>query len=256
MTEEVSPESKLYVKEEIEKSRKEFKDDLEKAQSRATRTFTTIGMIVGLLTALGVYGIAAKYIDDTIKEKLDVKTLKEFEENKIKAEQNMNEAEGILEEILRLKKIANLPVGTIVASMLEPSKFAEAVGDPNRKINEWQLADGKPIAATSRYGQLSGKTKTPDLRGMFLRGMNEGRKDGKQDPEQNRTAGHYQSDALQEHGHVTDATEWNWNKQGNAGYTSQAKNAPSSSVRNVTGANVEVETRPKNVAVYFYIKIN
>jgi len=75
--------------------------------------------------------------------------------------------------------------------------------------------------------------------------MNEGRKDGKQDPEQNRTAGHYQSDALQERGHVTEATEWNWNRQGNAGYTSQAKNAPSSSVRNVTGANVEVETRPK-----------
>jgi len=78
-------------------------------------------MIVGLLTGLGVYGIAAKYIDDTIKEKLDVKTLNEFEDNKIKAEQNMNEAEGILEEISDLKLIANLPIGTIVASMLDPS---------------------------------------------------------------------------------------------------------------------------------------
>lgn len=31
MAEELSPESKLYVKEEIEKSRKEFKEDLKGA---------------------------------------------------------------------------------------------------------------------------------------------------------------------------------------------------------------------------------
>lgn len=42
MAEELSPESKLFVKEEIEKVRKEVKEDLKEAQSKATKTFSTV----------------------------------------------------------------------------------------------------------------------------------------------------------------------------------------------------------------------
>ena len=92
-----------------------------------------------------------------------------------------------LEEISDLQLITNLPVGTIVPSMLQPSLFSEVVGDPsvfNPEKNKWVLADEQKDITRSRYGKLLNNTRyTPDLRGMFLRGMNEGRDDGKQDPE-------------------------------------------------------------------------
>jgi hypothetical protein len=163
-----------------------------------------------------------------------------------------------LEEISDLKLIANLPIGTIVPSMLPPSKFAKAVGDLERTTIEWVLADGQKDITTSQYGQLSDKTKTPDLRGVFLRGMNE---DGGRDPD-DREPGEYQPDALQQHGHQTDARKHGWGKMGDTqGWTKQAGEAPPASVTNVVKITaVETrtadETRPKNVAVYFYIKIN
>jgi hypothetical protein len=92
---------------------------------------------------------------------------------------------------------------------------------------------------------------------MFLRGMNEGRDDGEQDPKQNRTAGDYQQDALQKHGHRTDASKLLWDKQSDVGYRSNNENsARPAGVYEVTGAVTADETRPKNVSVYFYIKIN
>jgi hypothetical protein len=80
MAEEVSPESKLYVKEEIEKMRKEFKEDLEKANSKATKTFATIAMIIGLLGSLGIYGLVKSALSDTA-----IKTLEEDAQKKYKS---------------------------------------------------------------------------------------------------------------------------------------------------------------------------
>ncbi|MCP4262905.1 MAG: hypothetical protein GY774_36150 [Planctomycetes bacterium] len=76
MTEEVSPESKVYVKEEIDKMRKEFKEDLNDARSRATKTFTIVALIVGLLTTLGVYG----NISSLLRSKVQQETLKRIKE--------------------------------------------------------------------------------------------------------------------------------------------------------------------------------
>jgi len=67
MPEELSPESKLYIKEEIEKVRKEFKDDLKDAQSKSTKIFSTVAMIIGLVTGIGVY----LGISNAIKGRLD-----------------------------------------------------------------------------------------------------------------------------------------------------------------------------------------
>ena len=181
-------------------------------------------------------------------------------------EDDESRAKKILGEISERQKIANLPIGTIAPSMLNPNSFAEAVGDPNRTT--WVLADGQKDITNSRYGQWSGSTTPPDLRGVFLRGINEGTKDGKEDPD-DRKPGDYQRDVLQEHSHETTDTKSLTGYQENAyqrsdtggiGYTRNpdGKNAPiiPVSVTTVTGAITAGETRPKNVAVYFYIKIN
>lgn len=90
MPEEVSPESKLYVKEEIEKSKKEIKEEVERVNSKATKTFTTVAIVVGLLTGLGAYGLAKEYIETTVRENLGSETLAKIEENKTKAQASYN----------------------------------------------------------------------------------------------------------------------------------------------------------------------
>jgi len=174
-----------------------------------------------------------------------------------------------LGEISDLRKIANLPIGTITPSMLHPSLFANSVGDPSvfdPEKSKWVFADGQKDITNSQYGKLLGNTRfTPDLRGMFLRGLNEGRKDDKRDPDE-RKPGDYQEDALQGHGHKTDALKLGRyidQDTKELGYTSRGgADADTASVTTVTEekvgekVNVADETRPKNVGVYFYIKIN
>ena len=67
---------------------------------------------------------------------------------------------------------ATLPIGTIISSMLKPATIGIKYGD------KWVLADGRRVSPKSEYTKLTGETTLPDLRGMFIRGMNEGRKDG------------------------------------------------------------------------------
>jgi len=161
--------------------------------------------------------------------------------------------------------LGNMPIGTIIPSMLDPILFKNSVAFPDK----WELAKGQKVSTEWKYYKVFGEgSRIPDLRGMFLRGMNEGRSDGEQDPEQNRKPGNEQKDALQQHEHKTTVTglptgyKEHAPTPSNIGYTRHeaGRNAPyekvSVSVSEVTGANTASETRPKNVAVYFYIKIN
>ena len=50
-----------------------------------------------------------------------------------------------LKAISEIERIANLPIGSIVASMLPPALFLENVKDPpvfHPKDSKWMLADG------------------------------------------------------------------------------------------------------------------
>ena len=113
MPEELSPESKLYVKEEIENVRKDIREDVEKVKSKTTKTFTTVVIVVGLLTGLGVYGSAKHYINTAVEAKLGTETLAEIEKNRIQARNSYNkivEYETKAEKILSGRPI----IGTIV----------------------------------------------------------------------------------------------------------------------------------------------
>jgi hypothetical protein len=250
MSEEVSPESKLYVKEEIDKSRKEIKEEVEKINSKATKTFTTVAMIVGLLTGLSVYGGAKQYMSETINNRLGTDALKDFDDRRSKAEENMKVAEGLLEEILAREKIVHLPIGTILPSMLGPNLFAAIVGDPEG--SKWVLADGRPVDKESEYYKNLSAKKVPDLRGVFLRGLDKG---GKRDPDgKNRKAGDLQEDAFKKHRHGYPTAGGTKKKE----WRGSGKIKVSLAFHQQGFVNIEGdhETRPKNVAVYYYIKIN
>src|ERR1700680_4444396 len=68
------------------------------------------------------------------------------------------------------------PVGSIIASMLTEAQFQRLAG------TGWILGDGRAVPRTA-YSRITGRSSIPDLRGMFLRGQNENRNDGLQNPE-------------------------------------------------------------------------
>ena len=168
-----------------------------------------------------------------------------------------------------------IPPGTIIASVLKPRLFLNGRKD-------WRLADASRIPEGALLELVKDKKATisdpgylPDLRGMFLRGQNERRKDGKQDPDE-RLSGSYQSGATklpttpfagvaaESGGHTHEYTRARGFDSG-AGTHARAKpDGP----RDETGSSgthrhaMEItsggdsETRPANVSVYFYIKIN
>ena len=167
---------------------------------------------------------------------------------------------------------APLPVshtlpGSIEVSMLPPAEFAALAGDPSdfsAASSKWALADGRDISG-SRYATITGQRVLPDLRGMFLRGLNVGRNDGLEDSDGTlRAAGDAQLDQLQGHGHGHEI-----------GDTSGTTYAPGPFL-GVYGTNIPgtgrilqptsldpygavrygMETRARNVAVYYYIRIN
>ena len=157
---------------------------------------------------------------------------------------------------------ANLPVGTIISSMLPPGKF-QLLTDNDAVFNatrtSWVLADGTTDITGSRYEIAMRHITPPDLRGMFLRGINGTRNDGKQDPDGPRVAGVAQADQVGPHTHpVTPrlgALGNPLNFGGNNEHGVGSSHGTGTEV--IAGAQAgATETRPRNVAVYWYMRIN
>ncbi len=152
---------------------------------------------------------------------------------------------------------SELPIGTIISSVLDPNQFANQVGDPpvfEMEKSKWTLADGKDLSKT-KYATLStNNNKAPDLRGVFLRGINCGKTGENCDPDGERNPGSFQPDALQKHIHkITRGADINPNQYRALGSTGGGNEIPTNAPLDARTAD---ETRPKNIAVYFYIKVN
>jgi hypothetical protein len=130
-------------------------------------------------------------------------------------------------------------VGDVIQSMLTEEKFIQENGAG------WVLANGRNVAG-SKYATLIGAS-IPDLRGQFLRGKNNGRSDGQENPDGDVALGTPQTDELRSHTH----TFFKHNIQG--GGAGPAVNQGGSNIN--TSATGGAETRPKNVTVNFFIKI-
>lgn len=85
------------------------------------------------------------------------------------SESAMQSIGGLLNYLL--KRVT--PVGSIQDSVLTEAQFQSETG------TNWILADGRNVAG-SRYSTVTGFTNVPDLRGVFRRGKNNGRADGRQ----------------------------------------------------------------------------
>ena len=163
--------------------------------------------------------------------------------------------------------LANVPIGTVIPSMADPEKVYRLQGlspgfDP--KTSLWAPADGRDVP-DSKYAENI-NISVPDLRGMFLRGLNnidpskQPRKDGKQDPDSERKVNSYQSDIIARHEHSLSLRTSTISPEINPGtenfHASQNLGAKIEIKTNSSGNWSGPETRPKNIAVYYYIRIN
>jgi len=172
----------------------------------------------------------------------------------------------------------NQPVSTVMQAMFSPQQFANVYFDGDiKQFNQvWRLAKGQncnedEILRSSLYCKAFGNEKNkdlaknehlngklPDLQGMFLRAIDFNQNQEKVDEKINRQAGEPQREGFKKHSHQ--------NSIGGGGDNiTAAQPADRISTTNVnqhgtwkrsTTESGGYETRPKNVAAYFYIKIN
>lgn len=162
-----------------------------------------------------------------------------------------------LDEKIESLSTLSLPVGTIVSSGFSPTDFFKLYGGNIQK--EWVPADGREIPKTSKYAKIKNEYNIPDLRGLFIRGLNEFeqgkvRNDGKEDPAgKGRVYGEYQVDSFKKHSHSFVLPQHKWGKV--SGTTLTIGNGGNASHETSHSSDAK-ETRPRNIAVYYYIKIN
>jgi len=150
------------------------------------------------------------------------------------------------------------PVGMIVQSMLTESQFQSI------NSNSWVLMDGRNIAG-SAYATITGAATIPDARGLVLRGKNNGRSDGQQNPSGDLALGTFQDQATAKnglgisdpgHSHGTlGVNNMNGTSPGGGALTSQASST-SAAATGITLTAGDNETRMRNITVNHFIKIN
>jgi hypothetical protein len=171
---------------------------------------------------------------------------------------------------------SNQVLGTVISSVLSYDALCKAMNNESAAIDNLRSSyvpcDGRSIVGSTleKLTNQSGHThitNSPDLRGKFIRGLNviynvdqplpfdplqAGDPDGA-----NRQAGSYEADAYKQHQH-------NYIHFNN-GYihdmsndTDQRSCSYGNMVGDITGTAGDsvYETRPRNISVYFYIKIN
>lgn len=143
--------------------------------------------------------------------------------------------------------IDHFRIGDVVYSVLKPDQFAKLHGAG------WVPLDSRDIFGSQLQqfypSQLINGRNLPEGRGVFIRTMNSQDKAGA-DPDKNRTVGSFQDDELKSHSHVMTHGAGAGGKGGAIALTMQREWAYG------TDPVGGVETRPKNIALYVYIKIN
>ena len=152
-------------------------------------------------------------------------------------------------------------IGDISSSILSEAQYQSIKG------SGWVLADGRDVTGSS-YSTLTGVTSIPDLRGQFLRGLDPS---GTVDPDgATRTLGDTQADADQRvQGEFGSALQGLGSMDASGAFSNRLHTQPRvpasiGSGQQSTGWDFDNsnvirtadETRPKNISVNFFVKIN
>lgn len=154
-------------------------------------------------------------------------------------------------------KLSANPVGTIIASGLAQSQMDAAIG----KSNVYVIAKGQDVTG-SKYHEITGNSTAPDLEGRFLRGI-DATNGTTRDPDGARAFGNVQEDAFQGHHHL-DGFVLGKNASNSTPYWGASvavfadRNYIGDPITDGTNGapRTSSETRPKNISVYYYIRIN
>jgi hypothetical protein len=161
-----------------------------------------------------------------------------------------------------------VPIGTIIISELDYQSFLSVNSDPqtNFDINKstWAPCDGRQVTG-SKYGAK--RNNVPDLRGLFVRGINDMGVAGappsipdRLNDTPNVIAGQFQSDAFEAHTHNANlklgAEPLDGGARANSAAGSHGSVSPSWVSESLVTSRGDNETRPKNLTIYYYIKIN
>jgi len=156
-------------------------------------------------------------------------------------------------------------LGTIIASVLEYDELCSAIGELHIATfkSNYVPCDGRSILESKLAS--TGISNAPDLRGRFLRGLNVMYNHGElppldlnsADPDgTDRRVGSYQEDKMKKHTHSIPTNDDGTPVSGGNYKTTAYSKSNGPSVSTGENENAGVETRPKNIAVYYYIKIN
>lgn len=226
-------------------------------------TAIIIALISGFISI--ITSAVNKYIDKPITE--DIFTQKYVQKWVNKTLQSDTTSVLISSKVNNYLKqdMDRVPVGTIISSIINYDSFM-TLNDfkPSKNTREviWVPCDGR-IVMNSKYSNF--KNTVPDLRGLFLRNVNDygvefsGIKDVDsqwKNPE-NKDAGQKQKDQVGNHSHFK---KW-YPVQGREGSPAfgihpNFKQFNDNEKIAYHFFNEGKETRPKNMTVYYYIKIN
>ena len=104
-----------------------------------------------------------------------------------------------------IDNVANPPIGSVVFSMLDEVAFAAAKNTPVwdnlfPTATTWIVADGRSVTG-SAFDTMGLGTNVPDARATFLRGKNNGRVDGKENPDGELALGAFSTNKILQHSH-------------------------------------------------------
>lgn len=250
---------------EFEEIKKQLKAEYYLGIIKKNNFIVVITTIITVL--LAITGINLKTAFDTTTKELKEQTWDNYNLSKVYIDSIKGIHLQLKEEVSSIDYISLLPIGSIVAFSGDSSMIASG---------KWKLCDGQEISR-DKYSELfdvfgntwgvgDGETtfNIPDLRGVFLRGVDYGRgidpdvgerKSNKRNQKNN--VGSFQQDAIINHYHtfepVVSSAHGAANKNGHGYHNGNYSN----SVSKTKEVNVKTssETRPRNVYVNWLIKI-
>lgn len=161
------------------------------------------------------------------------------------------------------KVVCSGAVGDVKYSILEPEKFAEVNGDC------WVPMDGRSLAQGDVLRQLTGMASLPNGGGLFVRAQDFANSDNDPDRDSNSPVATLQGDNFKAHNHsITDPghnhsggafwpgggpeQEQSGSAENRTTFTSTGLSTTGITINDTGGA----ETRPKNLNLWVYIRIN